>query len=84
MFLRRGVSLSARDMVSYMPRHESTLVYVDVHMLRDSGIVERLFGSAIAEDAEYTFADGERHRNRRFGQTWCTRRVLDLHRRTIN
>lgn len=53
MNLRRGAPISAAEMVSYMPPGESTLLYLDVQALRDSGILEKLAGSTVAEEPEY-------------------------------
>lgn len=53
MYLRRGAPLSPAQMLSYMPRTESTLVYLDVQALRDSGILEKVAGPTISEEPEY-------------------------------
>ncbi len=53
MNLRRSAPISAADMLSYIPPGESTLLYLDVQALRDSGILEKLAGSTVAEEPEY-------------------------------
>ena len=53
MNLRRSAPISAAEMVSYMPPGDSTLLYLDVEALRDSGILEKLAGSTVAEEPEY-------------------------------
>ncbi len=53
MNLRHGAPISAAEMLTYMPPGESTLLYLDVQALRDSGILEKLAGSTVAEEPEY-------------------------------
>jgi hypothetical protein len=53
MYFRRGAPLTPAQMVSYIPRGESTLLYLDVEALRDSGILEKLAGSTVTEEADY-------------------------------
>jgi hypothetical protein len=53
MYLRRPLELSPHDMLSHMPRGESTIIYVDLRAIRDSGLLERMAGSAIGEEDEY-------------------------------
>ncbi len=53
MNLRHSAPISAAEMVSYMPPGETTLLYLDVQALRDSGILEKLAGSTVAEEPEY-------------------------------
>ncbi|MEO8131210.1 MAG: hypothetical protein ABI822_29205, partial [Bryobacteraceae bacterium] len=50
---RRGAPMSAAAMVSYMPPGDSTVLFLDVEALRDSGILEKLVGSTVAEEPEY-------------------------------
>lgn len=45
--------LDALGMASYMPQHEAAVFYMDVAAVRTSGILEKLAGSAVAEEAEY-------------------------------
>ena len=51
--LRHSAPISAAEMVSYMPPGETTLLFLDVQGLRDSGILEKLAGSTVAEEPEY-------------------------------
>jgi hypothetical protein len=53
MYFRRAVAITPQAMVSYLPQGEQTVVYVDVNSLRQSGILERLFGSTVGEESEY-------------------------------
>jgi len=53
IYLRRSAPISAAEMVSYMPAGDSTLLYLDVQGLRDSGILEKLAGSTVAEEPDY-------------------------------
>ena len=53
MNLRRSPPMSAAEMLPYMPQGDSTLLYLDVQALRDSGILEKLAGSTVAEEPEY-------------------------------
>lgn len=52
-YVRRSAPISPAQMVSYLPAGESTLLYMDVAALRDSGILEKLAGSTVAEEPEY-------------------------------
>jgi hypothetical protein len=52
-YLRRPAPITAAQMVSYMPSGEATLLYLDVETLRDSGSLEKLAGSTVAEEPEY-------------------------------
>jgi hypothetical protein len=52
-YMRRGAPITAAQMVSYMPTGESTLLYLDVQALRDSGILEKLAGSTVSEEPDY-------------------------------
>jgi hypothetical protein len=40
-------------MVAYLPKREAALVFVDVAAIRNSGLLEKLFGSTVGEEAEY-------------------------------
>jgi hypothetical protein len=53
MYFRRGAPLTPAQMVSYIPRGESTILYLDVQGLRDSGILEKLAGSTVTEEPDY-------------------------------
>jgi hypothetical protein len=53
IYVRRPVEIPPRQQVAYMPHPDSTLMYVDLGAIRDSGLLERLAGSAIGEDEEY-------------------------------
>jgi hypothetical protein len=53
MYFRRDVAVTPQAMVSYLPQGQQTIVYIDVNALRQSGILERLFGSTVGEEPEY-------------------------------
>lgn len=40
-------------MAEYFPERESTTLFIDVDVLRASGVLEKLVGSTVAEDPEY-------------------------------
>ncbi|MGH9627126.1 MAG: hypothetical protein ACRD7E_02005 [Bryobacteraceae bacterium] len=52
-YLRMTSHLSAGEMLSYMPQEESTLFYMDLRAIRQSGLLEKLVGSTVPEEAEY-------------------------------
>lgn len=51
--LTNGPKLDETGLASYMPERDAAILYVDVSALRDSGILEKLVGSTVAEEAEY-------------------------------
>ena len=53
VYFRSVSSLSTRQLLSYLDRTDSTLIFVDVRALRVSGILNQLAGSALSEEAEY-------------------------------
>ena len=53
IYLRHSPPISAAEMVSYMPPGDTTLLFLDVQALRDSGLLEKLAGSTVAEEPEY-------------------------------
>jgi hypothetical protein len=53
MYLRRPVDIPPRQMVAYMPHPDSTFIYVDLRPIRESGLLERIAGSALGEEEEY-------------------------------
>ncbi len=53
MYFRRDVAVTPQAMVSYLPKGEQTVVYIDVNALRQSGILDHLFGSTVGEEPEY-------------------------------
>jgi hypothetical protein len=49
-----GPKLDAAGMAGYLPQREAAVFFMDVATVRDSGILEKLVGSAVgAEEAEY-------------------------------
>ena len=40
-------------MASYMPQRDAAVLYVDIAALRSTGILEKLVGSTVGEEAEY-------------------------------
>jgi len=44
---------AVRDLVSYFPTREATVLYLDVEAIRASGILDKLVGSTVGEDPEY-------------------------------
>jgi hypothetical protein len=50
--------LDSGGMASYMPERDAAVLYIDVASLRSSGILEKLVGSTVGEEAEYrTFVE---------------------------
>jgi hypothetical protein len=43
----------AVGMMAYLPKRESALVFIDVTAIRNSGLLEKLLGSTVGEEAEY-------------------------------
>ena len=53
-----GPKLDGGGMASYMPQGDAAVFYIDVAAIRSSGILEKLVGSTVAEEAEYkTFVE---------------------------
>lgn len=48
-----GPKLDGMGMASYMPQRDAAVLYVDVAALRSSGILDKLVGSTVGEEAEY-------------------------------
>lgn len=53
MYFRRAVSHTPRELLSYMPAKNSTLVFIDLRPIRDSGLLDKFAGSSVAEEDEY-------------------------------
>jgi len=53
VYFRRGVSHTPRELLSYMPAKNSTVVFIDLRPIRDSGLLEKFAGSSVAEEDEY-------------------------------
>ena len=43
----------AVGMIAYLPKRDAALVFVDVGAIRNSGLLDKLVGSAVGEEAEY-------------------------------
>jgi hypothetical protein len=52
-FFSRNPALTAVEMAAYMPRGEATFLYADAALIRRSGLLEKLAGSTVVEDADY-------------------------------
>jgi hypothetical protein len=48
-----GPKLDGVGMASFMPQRDAAVLYVDVAALRSSGILDKLVGSTVGEEAEY-------------------------------
>ena len=48
-----GPKLDGGGMAAYMPERDAAVLFIDVAAIRDSGILEKLVGSTVAEEAEY-------------------------------
>jgi hypothetical protein len=48
-----GPKLDGGGMAAYMPQRDAAVLYVDVAALRSSGILDKLVGSTVGEEAEY-------------------------------
>jgi hypothetical protein len=48
-----GPKLDGGGMASYMPERDAAVLFIDVAAIRNSGILEKLVGSTVAEEAEY-------------------------------
>jgi hypothetical protein len=53
IYLSRRAPVDAPSMLSWFPGREATVVYLDIAAVRSSGILEKLVGSAVREEAEY-------------------------------
>lgn len=53
LYLTRNSRVDAVSLVSWFPPREATVVYLDVAAMRSSGILEKLVGSTMGEEAEY-------------------------------
>ena len=57
-WLRLGAGATPPELVSFLPREDSTLVYIDVAAIRASGLLDLLAGSPSVQDADYrSFVD---------------------------
>lgn len=57
-WFRLGAGATPAEMVSFLPRDDSTLVYIDVAAIRASGLLDLLAGSPTVQDADYrSFVD---------------------------
>lgn len=58
IYLQGKRPTDAAGMTAYFPAREATTVYLDVAGMRDSGVLDKLVGSAVAEAQEYrTFVE---------------------------
>jgi hypothetical protein len=48
-----GPKLDGSGMAAYMPQREAAVLFIDVAAIRNSGILDKLVGSAVSEEAEY-------------------------------
>ncbi|HYO81198.1 MAG TPA: hypothetical protein VES20_07345 [Bryobacteraceae bacterium] len=53
IWLTRSSQLNAASMSAYFPERTATVLYLDVNALRASGVLEKLVGSTVGEEAEY-------------------------------
>lgn len=53
IFILRPAPLTAAAMMAYFPEREATIVFLDVAAIRNSGLLERIAGSTVGEEAEY-------------------------------
>ena len=51
--LTSGPKLDSAGLASYMPERDAATLYIDVAALRSSGILDKLVGSTVGEEAEY-------------------------------
>jgi hypothetical protein len=51
--LTSGPKLDGAGLASYMPERDAAILYINVAALRSSGILEKLVGSTVGEEAEY-------------------------------
>lgn len=54
IYFTRFTKLDAVAMTSYFPEREATTLYIDVNAMRASGILDKLLGTAVAEETEYS------------------------------
>jgi hypothetical protein len=52
-FISSPTTLDGAGMASYMPQREAAVLFIDVSGLRSTGILEKLVGSTVGEEAEY-------------------------------
>ncbi|HYP05170.1 MAG TPA: hypothetical protein VER03_02965, partial [Bryobacteraceae bacterium] len=45
--------LDGAGMAAYMPQRDAAVLFLDVAAVRDSGILDKLMGSTVGEEAEY-------------------------------
>lgn len=53
IYFLRALPTDARSLTSYFPEREATTVYLDVNAMRSSGILDKLVGSTVGQEAEY-------------------------------
>jgi hypothetical protein len=52
-FLHWGTPVSPAELIAYLPHKDGSVYFLDMKALRDSGILDKLVGSAVNEEAEY-------------------------------
>jgi hypothetical protein len=53
IYLTRSGPLDSTAMAAYFPKREATVAYLDIAAVRNSGLLDKLVGSRVAEEADY-------------------------------